>query len=84
MYQLSPREFFQYLCDLLWYIEQCKTIEPLLGLEHVEQNPPIQLIGNLSEQLSRICSNKFEININYHYQHYYCLKVASTRTPAAL
>lgn len=39
-----------YLNDLLWYIAECETIEPLMSLEHIGQNPPIQLIGNLPKQ----------------------------------
>lgn len=39
-----------YLYDLIWYVAQCETIEPLVALEDVGQNSSVQLVGNLSKK----------------------------------
>lgn len=52
-----------YLYDLLWYVQQCETIEPLSVLEDVEQNPPIQLIGDLTEHSFGICNQYMKITL---------------------
>lgn len=44
------------LYDFVWNIEQRETIKPSVTLEDVGQNPPVQLIGDLSQEPLRIWS----------------------------
>lgn len=47
-----------YLDDLIGYIAQREPVEPLVALEDVGQNSPVQLVGDLSQEPFWFCREK--------------------------